>query len=86
MIIDAYVTFGETYYFMGKAQPAKSADLAFASRFWDLTAGLLRQDRLRLGPLVHLPEGGLNGIPNGLSELRAGFVAAGKLVYKIGCD
>ena len=85
-IIDAYVAFGETYYFMGKPQPAKPADLAFASRFWGLTAELLRQDRLRLGPLIHLREGGLDGIPDGLSELRAGLVTAGKLVYKIGCD
>ena len=47
------------------------------------TAELLRQDRLRLGPLVHGREGGLTGIAEGLAELRAGGVSAGKLVYMI---
>lgn len=78
-----YSAFGETYYFMGKPQPPKPADLAFATRFWDLTAQLLRQDRLRLGPLVRLREDGLDGVVHGLSELKAGLVSAGKLVYMI---
>ena len=69
---------------VGKLQPANPVDLAFADDFWKLTAELLRQDRLRLGPLAHRREGGLAEIPNGLSELRAGGVAAGKLVYTIG--
>ena len=64
-------------------QPANPSDLAFAAGFWKLTAELLRQDRLRLSPLVHEREGGLAEITDGLSELRAGCVAAGKLVYMI---
>ncbi|KAL8717641.1 MAG: hypothetical protein Q9225_005130 [Loekoesia sp. 1 TL-2023] len=78
-----YSAFGEVTHLMGKLQPANPADLAFASDFWRLTAELLQQDRLRLGPLVHKREGGLAEIPNGLSELRMGSVAAGKLVYAI---
>ena len=68
---------------VGNLQPANPSDLAFAADFWKLTAELLRQDRLRLGPLVHKRERGLAGIPDGLSELRAGRVAAGKLVYTV---
>ena len=75
--------FGEGTHLAGHLQPANPSDLAFAAEFWKLAAGLLRQDRLRLGPLVHKREGGLAGILDGLSELTAGHVAAGKLVYTI---
>ena len=79
----SHVAFGEAYHFMGKPQAAKPDDLAFAASFWALTEDLLRQDRLRLGPLVHRREGGLAAVPEGLGELKAGGVAAGKLVYTI---
>ena len=82
----SHAAFGEIYHFLGQPQPAKPNDLAFAAGFWELTAELLRQDRLRLGPLVQRREGGLAEILNGLSELRTGRVAAGKLVYTIEDD
>lgn len=68
---------------MGKPQPAKLDHLAFAASFWEFTEELLRQDRLRLGPLVHGREGGLAAVPEGLGELKRGGVAAGKLVYTV---
>jgi len=80
---DAPTAFGEPYHFMGQLQPARPDHLAFAQTFWELTADLLRGDRLRLGPLVHLREGGLDGIPDGLAELEKGSVSGGKLVYVI---
>ena len=80
---NSYAAFGEEYYFLGKPQEAKPDHLAFATAFWQLTEELLRQDQLRLGPLVHKREGGLAAIPQGLAELKTGGVTAGKLVYTV---
>ncbi|AEO64814.1 uncharacterized protein THITE_2040523 [Thermothielavioides terrestris NRRL 8126] len=76
-----YSAFGEGTHLAGPLGEANAADLEFAARFWKLAAELLRQDRIRLGSLVHLRDGGLQGVPEGLSELRSGRVSAGKLVY-----
>ena len=84
--INSHTAFGEMTHLVGKLRPANPVDLAFAAEFWKLTGELLRQDRLRMGPLTHRREGGLAGILNGLSELREGRVAAGKLVYRVGDD
>jgi NADPH:quinone reductase-like Zn-dependent oxidoreductase len=76
-----YSAFGEGTHLSGDLGEANAADLEFAARFWKLAAELLSQDRIRLGPFVHLRQGGLQGVPEGLSELKAGNVSAGKLVY-----
>ena len=76
-----YSSFGEGTHLAGPLGEANAADLEFAARFWKLAAALLCQDRIRLGPLVHLRHGGLQGVPEGLSELKSGRVSAGKLVY-----
>lgn len=76
-----YSAFGEGTHLPGPLHDANASDLEFAARFWKLAAALLCQDRIRLGPLVHLRYGGLQGVPEGLSELKSGSVAAGKLVY-----
>ncbi|KAI0134368.1 chaperonin 10-like protein [Xylariales sp. AK1849] len=76
-----YSAFGEGTHLDGRLREANAADLEFAARFWKLAAALLCQDRLRLGPLVHLRHGGLQGVPDGLSEVKSGRVSAGKLVY-----
>lgn len=76
-----YSSFGEGTHLAGPLREANAADLEFATRFWKLASALLFQDRLRLGPLVHLRPGGLQGVQEGLSELKSGRVSAGKLVY-----
>ena len=81
--VDHHAAFGGVTHLVGRLRPANPVDLAFAADFWRLTSELLRQDRLRLGPLAHWREGGLTGIPNGLLELKKGRVSAGKLVYTI---
>ena len=78
-----YTSFGESYIFAGKEQPAKPEDWAFAESWWYTTAQLLRKGKLQLGPLVQKREGGLASISQGLQELRAGRVRGGKLVYAI---
>ncbi|KAG9513435.1 GroES-like protein, partial [Aureobasidium melanogenum] len=75
--------FGEVYHFLGKPQPARPDDLAFSTKFWDLATTILQQDRLRLGCLVQEREGGLEGILDGLSDLKGGRLKAGKLVYRL---
>lgn len=75
--------FGEVYHFLGRPQPAKTDHLEFARSFWRLTAALLKENRLRLDPLVLRRDGGLDGISRGLEELRAGHVSAGKLVFTL---
>jgi len=76
-----YSSFGEGTHLSGPLRDANAADLEFAARFWKHAATLLSQDRIRLGPFVHLRRGGLQGVPDGLSELKSGTVSAGKLVY-----
>lgn len=78
-----YSSFGEETHLSGPLRDANVDELEFATHFWKLAAGLLCQDRIRLGPLVHLRQGGLQGVPEGLSELKSGHVSAGKLVYII---
>ncbi|KAF2994145.1 hypothetical protein E8E14_002817 [Neopestalotiopsis sp. 37M] len=78
-----YSSFGEETHLSGPLRDANVDELEFATHFWKLAAGLLWQDRIRLGPLVHLRQGGLQGVPEGLSELKSGYVSAGKLVYII---
>jgi NADPH:quinone reductase-like Zn-dependent oxidoreductase len=76
-----YSAFGEGTHLNGPLREANAADLEFAARFWKLAATLIGQDRIRLGPFVHLRQGGLHGVPEGLEELKSGRVSAGKLVY-----
>ncbi|KAI1152035.1 GroES-like protein [Nemania diffusa] len=81
-----YTAFGETTHLAGNLGEANAADSEFAAGFWRLAGDLLQQDQIRLGPLVHLREGGLAGVPAGLFELKGGRVAAGKLVYILASD
>ncbi|KAK4244517.1 hypothetical protein C7999DRAFT_17242 [Corynascus novoguineensis] len=76
-----YSAFGEGTHLAGALGEANAADLEFAAGFWKLAGVLLRQDRIKLGPFVHLRQGGLESVPEGLAELKSGGVSAGKLVY-----
>ncbi|KAL2194469.1 chaperonin 10-like protein [Corynascus similis CBS 632.67] len=76
-----YSAFGEGTHLAGALGEANAADLEFAAGFWKLAETLLHLDRIKLGPFVHLRQGGLEGVPEGLAELKSGGVSAGKLVY-----
>ena len=76
-----YASFGEGTHLIGTLGEANAAELEFAARFWKLAAELLRQDRIKLGPFVHLRQRGLQSVADGLAELKSGRVSAGKLVY-----
>ncbi|KAM7214796.1 hypothetical protein V8F06_009786 [Rhypophila decipiens] len=82
-----YTSFGEPTHLARDAKlrtgvgATADSDSDFSAWFWKLAADLLQHDRLRLGPLVHLRQGGLAGVLEGLAELKGGNVSAGKLVY-----
>lgn len=78
----AYTAMGEAYRKGGQDTPAKEGDLVFAARFWQLAGELLAQGKIR----VHRPEvreGGLEGVLQGLDDLRQDRVSGVKLVYRV---
>jgi len=77
----AYTTNGRPMKFRGHDMPAKPEDFEFAKKQWDLTEKLLAEGKLNLVPTVK--QGGLEGVFEGLEDLRSGKVSAQKLVYKI---
>lgn len=70
---------------MGKEGPefeAKREDQEFAARFWKMAGELLAQGKLKVHPPDVRP-GGLEGVLEGLDELRQGKVSGKKLVYRV---
>lgn len=78
----AYTAVGQGFDMGLTAIPAKPEDLAFATRFWKLAGELLVQGKFRVHPPV-VREGGLDGILDGLKELRENKVHGVKLVYRV---
>lgn len=67
----------------GKVWEASAEDKAFQEGFWELATELVADGRLT----AHSPEvrgGGLQGVLEGLDDLRTGRVSGKKLVYRIG--
>ncbi|EAU38558.1 protein TOXD [Aspergillus terreus NIH2624] len=77
----AYTAIGEAFDF-GDPIPANPEDLAFAEKFWDLTAKLLAERKIKAHPPKVLP-GGLQGVLKGLELMRQGKVSGEKLVYNV---
>ncbi|KAF4535868.1 Zinc-binding oxidoreductase protein [Lasiodiplodia theobromae] len=80
----AYTTFGEAFTksFGPGNFPASKEDYEFGKMFWKLTEELLAKGQFK----VHNPDvrtGGLEGVLEGLEELRQGKVSGKKLVYKL---
>lgn len=79
-----YTIFGESFTkaFGPGHFPAKQEDYEFGKSFWKLSEQLLAEGKFK----VHRPDvrgGGLEGVLDGLNELRQGKVSGKKLVYKI---
>jgi hypothetical protein len=62
--------------------PAKPQDFEFAKSFWDLATKLIASQQLTVHP-VKVGSGGLNGVLDGLNQLKEGKVSGVKLVYRI---
>ncbi|KAI0153147.1 putative alcohol dehydrogenase [Xylariaceae sp. FL1272] len=79
-----YDGFGEPYTFMGKLIPAKPESLAFSSRVFAFSEQLLAEGIIRpVRPTVNKGGNGLEGVLQGLDELRNGRVSGSKLVYTL---
>lgn len=76
----AYKILGEPWDFFGP-NPATQEDYEFGRMFWRLAAKLVAEGKIK----VHPPRVGerLEGVVQGLDEMRKGTVSATKLVYKL---
>jgi hypothetical protein len=62
--------------------PAKPQDFQFAKTFWELATKLLASQRLTVHP-VEVGSGGLEGVLDGMNQLKEGKVSGVKLVYRV---
>ncbi|ORX93584.1 oxidoreductase-like protein [Clohesyomyces aquaticus] len=75
----AYTAIGE---FFSEKFPASKEDFDFGVKFWRVAAGLINDGKIKAHPTEVRPRG-LDGIPQGLEDLKAGKVSGVKLVYEI---
>ena len=78
----AYTITGEAFEFGPAKIPDMPQDFEFAKGFWELSAKLLQEGKVK----VHRPEvrkEGLKGVFGGLKDLKENKVSGVKLVYKI---
>jgi hypothetical protein len=62
--------------------PAKPQDFEFAKTFWELATKLLASQQLTVHP-VKVGSGGLEGVLDGMNQLKEGKVSGVKLVYRV---
>jgi hypothetical protein len=62
--------------------PAKPQDFEFAKTFWELATKLLASQQLTVHP-VKTGKGGLEGVLDGMNQLKEGKVSGVKLVYRV---
>jgi NADPH:quinone reductase-like Zn-dependent oxidoreductase len=78
-----YDAFNEEYMFFER-QPRRPEHYEYAKMFWELSAELLQQGKVKPVNVIENRGGsGLEGVLVGLDELRNGRVSAGKLVYTL---
>lgn len=76
----AYSGLGDTFSYRSKEFPASKDDYEFIVDFQSLTSKLLEQGKIKTHP-HHVKPGGLEGVLQGLQELREDKVSGEKLVY-----
>lgn len=74
----AYTALGEKF---NDNIPANQSDYEFGVKFWKLAGDLLNSGKIKAHPKE--VRNGLEGIPQGLNDLRDGKVSGVKLVYKV---
>ncbi|QIW95910.1 hypothetical protein AMS68_001428 [Peltaster fructicola] len=77
-----YTVMGEAFPFFGNELPAMPQDREFGQKFWSLSEKLLSAGSVKVHP-TDVRKGGLEGVKEGLAELKSGKVSGVKLVYKI---
>ncbi|KAJ8117951.1 hypothetical protein OPT61_g969 [Boeremia exigua] len=73
-----YTAIGERY---NDKLPAKPEDYEFGVRFWRVAEGLVNSGKIKAHPT--LVRDGLEGVPQGLNDLKDGKVSGKKLVYRV---
>jgi NADPH:quinone reductase-like Zn-dependent oxidoreductase len=77
----AYLTMGEEFEKKGNSYPADSEEHEAAKNFWAEAQKLFEQGKLKTHPTD--VRNGIDGIPQGLDDLKEGKVSGKKLVYTI---
>ncbi len=77
----AYTAIGEEYVKFGTKTPAKRDDYEFAKKFWALSDKLVADGKIKPHP-VKVGEKGLEGVLEGLQQMREGEYSGVKLVYR----
>ncbi|KAH7312694.1 chaperonin 10-like protein [Stachybotrys elegans] len=76
-----YSMFGEGFH-KGKRVEPEPAEYEFAQQFWEMSREILASGKVKtVRPIVNRGGKGLEGVLEGLDELRADKVSGGKLVY-----
>ncbi|KZF20177.1 oxidoreductase-like protein [Xylona heveae TC161] len=78
----AYTAIGETFHKRGKEFPASAKDYEFAVEFWKLAGKLLEQGKMKVHPQT-IRSTGLEGVLEGVDELRQDKVSGTKIVYTL---
>jgi hypothetical protein len=81
-MVFAYTAYGEAFTKFGHESPAKLEDYFYASRFFDICEVLLAEGKLKPHPSARRPNG-LDGVLDGLHELKEGHTSGEKLVYSV---
>lgn len=81
-MVMAYTAYGNAFTKFGRHFEANKEDYLFASQLFDICEPLLAAGRLIPHPQARR-EGGLDGILEGLEEMKAGKLSGQKLVYSI---
>ncbi|KAF2825388.1 oxidoreductase-like protein, partial [Ophiobolus disseminans] len=75
----AYTALGERY--SKDHFPASQTDYEFGSKFWKVAEELINSGKIKTHPVE--VRNGLEGVPQGLKDLKDGKVSGVKLVYKV---
>ncbi|KAJ5495548.1 hypothetical protein N7539_000664 [Penicillium diatomitis] len=79
-----YTAFGESFTRAGRTYEAKPEDVKFAENFWAMSSKLLAAGKLKVSNITLNRGGeGLDGVINGLEDLKQGRVSGTKLVYTV---
>jgi hypothetical protein len=82
VFILAYTMTGEEFYYEGETWSAVPEDYEFAVKMLSLVEPLLEKGLIKAHP-SQVREGGLEGILDGMQQLKDGKVSGAKLVYRI---
>jgi hypothetical protein len=77
-----YTIFGEDFKFIDKDFPASKEDFEFGKKFWDISTELLASKQVKVHP-VQKEKGGLQGVLDGMKQMKEGKVSGTKWVYKV---